>query len=291
MVRYAVLVYATLKRRQQAAALLVALISGGCATTPPPAAPTPAVAKDDEDIHVLKERVSRLERRLAEADAKIALLSAQRSQSSRPPQRSVSMGDLGPRELIVDDNSRDEASLGARSIDLGPKKRAQEPEPQPYAEDLDNDGNDDAITIKMSGDGPATVTAGGPPAGASVEETYAWGQSRLKEGGLLEAIAAFEEITERYPLHDLADNAMYWIGYAHQQRSDHKLAVDVWQRLPMKYPKSPKIPDALFGMAISHEAIGEPAVSEMLYEQLVNRYPKAEKVRDARKALQRLRPK
>jgi TolA-binding protein len=113
----------------------------------------------------------------------------------------------------------------------------------------------------------------------------------LKEGRALEAIAALEDILEKNGAHNLADNAMYWIGWAHAQRGDHKLAVDTWQRLPLRYPRSAKVADALFGMAASHEALGEPAVAETLYEQLVAQHPKAEKVRDAKKALARLRPR
>jgi TolA-binding protein len=222
-----------------------------------------------EDASALKERVARLERRLADVDAKLGLLLAQRAARHRPT--SITQGSvdqLGPRELIVD-TPREEASLGARAIDL-PRRQPASEEPEP---DVDS------------------TAPAGAPSGASVEDTYQWAQGRLREGRYLEAIAVLEDIVERSPSHELADNAVYWIGWAHARRDDHQLAVDVWQRLPLRFPHSDKVPDALFGMAESHESLGEPAVAETLYEQLVAQHPKAEKVRDARKALARLRPR
>ncbi len=131
----------------------------------------------------------------------------------------------------------------------------------------------------------------GTSSGLPVKERYDEAMAEMKAGRTLEAIAVFEDIAARHPKHDLADNAVYWTGFCHQTRGDHKLAIDVWQKLPMKYPRSAKIPDALFGMAVSEEALGEPAVAETLYAQIVSRYPRAEKVREARKALERLRPR
>lgn len=277
----------------------------GCATAPVAAPQHAASARPEEDVDVLKERVARVERRLADVDAKLGLLLAQKTpRAPRTPTSissdDVAMRDLGPRDLILEEPPREEASLGARaggrSVDLGPRPRQSMDEIEPALEsrrdsvvDAASDG-DEAVVIRMTGDGAASVGAA-PPDGAGPEQLYQWAQDRLKAGQLLEAISAFEELEKRHAGHDLADNAAYWIGWAHQSRGDHRLALQVWERLPLKYPKSAKVADALFGMAVSHEAIGEPAVAETLYEQLVRRFPKAEKVRDANRALSRLRPR
>ena len=283
--------------------LLALAIASGCATPGPSPAPPPAaaVARDD-DAAALKERVSRLERRVADVDAKLGLLLAQRAQP-RPP-ASVTHGAPEPvgDARLGDAGRREEASLGAKAIDLGTKRSPYEEALAPALEPPDEPDDGPPVVIKLDGSSPrAGVTDAAPVAdvrptsdaleGASVEEQYRAAQARLKAGRDLEAIAAFEEILEREPRHRLADNAMYWIGWAHEQRGDHKLAVEVWQKLPVRYPRSAKVPDALFGMAQAKEALGEPAVAETLYTQLIVQYPKAEKVRDARRALQRLRPK
>lgn len=274
------------------------LACASCATTPPPVpASFAAAAAGDDDVGALKERVGRLERRLADVDAKLGLLLAQRAAPRRPA--SITQGSidqLGPRDLIVDEPRpgafAEEASLGARAIDL--PRRRQPVEEEPVAEAGGEDDGSAPVLIQLHGSPGAPDAAAppaGPPAGASPDESYAWAQARLREGRHLEAIASLEDIVQRNPNHDLADNSVYWIGWAHAQRGDNKLAVDVWQRLPLRFPHSPKVPDALFGMAVAHEGMGEPAVAETLYEQLVSQYPRAEKVRDAKKALARLRPR
>lgn len=300
----------------KAALAALALSAGfGCATTAEGTGGVAArashgggapIVSPDDDVVALKERVTRLERRLADVDAKLGLLLAQRT-SARPPASNRGVPDLGPRDLIIDEPSQ-EASLGARpglsSMDLATRRSTYDDGAIEPEEIVDfSPGRDDGapVVIKLHGAPEAAVLGdassihdealAGPPPGSTVEESYAWSQARLKEGRHLEAIAALEEIVARSGAHTLADNAMYWIGWAHAQRGDHKLAVDVWQRLPMRFPKSAKVPDALFGMALSHEAMGEPAVAETLYEQLVSQYPRAEKVKEARSALRRLRPR
>jgi tol-pal system protein YbgF len=264
---------------------------------------------DGEEVDILRERVTRLERRLSDVDAKLGLLLAQRSSPSAPSRGAVARG----RDPSLDapgyrQQPREEASLGAHTIDLGPRARPGDEDAAPqYVEDAPSGGRDDQpVVIKIDGrgdprsadmsgrgtDGDRAQISSGPQLsmGASVDEVYQYGMQRLKAKAYLEAIAAFEDIVERAPQHDLADNAMYWTGQCHAERGDHRVALDVWQRLPVRYPKSPKVPDALYGMAQSHEAVGEPALAETLYLELVTHYPKAEKVRDAQKALKRLRP-
>lgn len=273
-----------------------------CATAAPqPPAPASAARPDDE-VDALKERLARVERRLADVDARLGLLLAQRAAKAPRAPTSVSTDeavtrDLGPTDLIVEDSPREEASLGARaagrSVDLGQRPRSGsvdvEPEPTGGAVEAASDAAD-AVVIRMSGDGAPSISES-PPEGAGPDELYTWGQARLKAGRTIEAITAFEEVEQRHPGHELADNAAYWIGWSHQSRGDHRLALQVWERLPLRYPKSAKVPDAMFGMAVSREALGEPAVAETLYEQLVRRFPKAEKVREAKQALVRLRPR
>ena len=271
----------------------LALAVASCATAPPLPVFTAETASSDEEVGVVKDRLARVERRLADVDAKLGLLLAQRASPRRPSSITHgSLDQLGPRELILDAPRAvpysEEASLGARSIDL-PRARKHVVEEEPPPEPATDDEGEAPVVIEMQGSAVAAPV--GPAIGASPDEAYSWAQTRMREGSYLEAIAALEDIVERHAGHDLCDNAVYWIGWAHAQRSDHKLAIDVWQRLPLGFPSSPKVPDALFGMAVAHEAMGEPAVAETLYEQLVAQYPKAEKVRDARKALGRLRPR
>jgi tol-pal system protein YbgF len=284
------------------------LLSPGCAT---PAATTssattaktttPATASDPEVV-VLRERVGRLEKRLADLDAKLSLLLARAdtgpATTTAPPPPRVVRAPERPAPARVDDGftsidierspHRADAFADADIVELPPAGSERS------ASDGDDGGT---VVVKMRGDAAPIVEHGGgsgddDPLGAlrSAKDLYAWGQARLKEARYVEAVAAFEDVVGRFPKDDLADNSLYWIGFCHQARGEHRLAIAEWQKLPARFPRSPKIPDALFGMAQSHEALGEPAVAEVLYDEVVASYPKAEKLKEAKKAIARLRP-
>lgn len=247
---------------------------------------------------MLRERVTRLEKRLADVDARLGLLLARgdagssggaplRFDAPRGEQRAVDLMATTPGRQAGDPMASIDIERGARD-DVAGEDGA------PIVEADESDPNEAPVVLRLRGtpDARSSAAAGDDPLSslATADALYAWGQARLKDSRHIEAIAAFEDVVGRFPKDALADNAVYWAGFCHQARNDHRLAIDVWQKLPLRYPRSDKIADALFGMAVSHEALGEPALAEALYDEIVNSYPKAEKNRDARKALLRLRP-
>ncbi len=258
---------------------------------------------------LLRERVARLEKRLVDVDSKLGLLLAR---GSSEPARPALRFDRPREQRPVDLDTIPTDGLASIDIERGRGAAARE-EPvndPPIIDNADSDDDGGTVTIRMNGDERPSVERALEHSGlrgqggqggsededplaamTSAADLYAWGQARFKEGRTTEAVAAFEDVSTRFPGHDLADNALYWIGRCHQQKGDHRLAIDAWQKLPARFPRSPKVPDGLFGMAQSHEALGEPAVAEALYDEVVSSYPKAEKLKDARKALSRLRPR
>ena len=287
-----------------ALSLLAQGLVSACVTAPAIAGPSASTMPAPEpELVMLRERVARLEKRLAETDGKLALLlaraetaplsssaaAAPRVRADRP--RDTVAWDLNPARDSA--STGDSDGEGVRSIDLE-RSRPDEAldddgavlglpgDEAPRVAD-NNDNNDVAVVADDANDDPLGALN-------SAQDLYAWGQARMKENRFIEALAAFEDVLGRFPKHDLADNSLYWIGACHHARGEHRLAIAEWQKLPARFPKSPKVPDALFGMAQSHEAIGEPAVAEVLLDEVVASYPGAEKHPDAKKALGRLRP-
>ena len=248
------------------------------ATTPAPSSPSSPAA----DVAVLRERVTRLERRLADLDGKLSLLLAARPDFSGPAVGASALP-TSPRPPIR-----------AAGLDLSAPPTDDVAIEDFAVEDATSDshGDEDSVVIQMRGDAPALVSS--PPGPVAVDgdarTVYAQAQALLKAGRHEEAVALFEELLRRFPADGYADNAVYWSGFGRQAQRQHRQAIEGWQRLPVRFPRSPKVPDALFGMALSHEALGEPALAEALYDEIVASYPRAEKRRDAQKALKRLRP-
>lgn len=264
-----------------------AMTLAGCVHTPPPV--TSSRPADDRELLLLRERVGRLERRLSDLDAQLALLS---DRIAPPPRDAVSVG--APLEGDYVPVAAPEASGAARRPPWGvrpepalpPGLRSIDLEPRPFTTDdgapaADLSGETDAAPIAAE---PASSMPPGPP-----EDRYAWARARMAEGRYQDAISLFEDILELEPNHGLADNSLYWVGVCQLERGEARLAIQTWQSLPMRYPESAKIPDALFGMATAHEELGEASLAETLYDQLMAQHPKAERWEDARKALTRLR--
>lgn len=297
---------------------LVCALCAGCAHTQSGAEPSGEA--DAREVTVLRERVARLERRLSDLDAQMALLTRKVAET---PRDSVSLGSPGYAPPPVsygtapsapaawtgypssspsyEDERSWQRDPSTRSIDLGPSSPRTSSIDLPPIEPADDDEGDSLAGSSLSSgsvagvisSGGASLGSGGvgsegPPRG-DAQTVYDWAHARRKEGRFLEAIAAFEDVLERHASHHLADNALYWTAQCHLERGEPRLAIDVWRTLPMRFPKSPKMPDSLYGMALAHEELGEPVLAETLYGQLVQQYPKAEKVPEARKALKRLR--
>ena len=288
-------------------------VTPGTSSVNPATTTTTTSAASDPEVVLLRERVTRLEKRLVDVDGKLALLLARiepgpattaapmTPRIARPPERQESpRADDGLASIDIERSPAGDVDVdvdAGRTFELPlTSADAASEGASEGASDGDNTGT---VVLKMHGNAPAIIEGASAVGGGdddplsalrSASDLYAWGQARLKEARYLEAVAAFEDVVGRFPKDDLADNAMYWIGSCHQARGEHRLAIAEWQKLPARFPKSPKIPDALYGMAVGHEALGEPAVAEVLYDEIVASYPKAEKLPDARKAIARLRP-
>jgi TolA-binding protein len=265
------------------------------AMSPPAVVAAPAT---DTEVLVLRERVTRLEKRLADVDARLGLLLARGAGAAvdRAPLRfDAARGEQRAVDLMVDASTRQPGDpLASIDIERGTRADGEGTDEPPIVEVDDAPASDDGepVVLRLRG-APETGDRDGTEAtspATTADALYASGQAWLKESRHLDAIAAFEEIVARFPRDPLADNALYWLAFCHQAGNNHRRAIDVWQKVPLRFPRSDKIADALFGMAVSHEALGEPALAEALYDEVVHSYAKAERARDARKALLRLRP-
>lgn len=283
--------------------LALAVASIGCAHT------EVSDDKSAQENEVLRERVRHLERRVSDLDAQLTLLTDKMETPSRPaiaPERTLDRTratDLAPTSIpaeITHEGDRvEKIGLGMESIDLAPKPRPTASRtPQTQAElwsapaaDVGTMSDAEAMAVLEAEAAARRSTpreADGPPS-AGVNALYDWALARLNAGDYLPAIAAFEDVMERYSEHHLADNALYWTAVAHARGGNPRLAIEVFQSLPMRFPKSPKRADALFETALAYESVGEPKLAQAFYGQMLSQFPQAERRQDARRALARLR--
>jgi tol-pal system protein YbgF len=158
---------------------------------------------------------------------------------------------------------------------------------------------------------PPTTAATTPPPSApraapgsiGPQDIYQAAYIDFSKGGYALAIAGFREFLRRYPDHDLADNAQYWIGEAHfclarghanAGQNDRYVqtleqAVQEFKKVIANYPRGDKAPAALYKEALVLIELKQPAVAQARLQYLIDNFPQAEETPLARERLAALR--
>jgi tol-pal system protein YbgF len=130
--------------------------------------------------------------------------------------------------------------------------------------------------------------AKGKEAEATPEGIYQSGLTAFKAGEMEKAREAFSRIVERYPKHELAVNAQYWIGETFYSEKKYEQAVLAFQEVIKKYPKKDKAPASLLKQAMSFKGLGDVKSARYVLKKLVDDYPKSEDAKKAKELLKEL---
>ena len=149
-----------------------------------------------------------------------------------------------------------------------------------------------------------------PPAGQrpatnalQPQDIYQAAYIDFSKGSYALAMAGFREFLRRYPDHQLAGNAQYWIGesYFSQARAaanagqsdrvaqELESSVQEYRKVLANYPRSEKAPTALYKEALALIDLKQPAVAQQRLEYLVANFPQAEETPLARERLNTLK--
>ena len=105
------------------------------------------------------------------------------------------------------------------------------------------------------------------------DESYDHAYTMLRERRYDEAEKAFKDFLDRYPGHNLAANAKYWLGETYYVRGDFEHAARVFAEGYQQYPKGPKGPDNLLKLGMSLAGLGKKNDACLTYSQLKKEYP------------------
>jgi tol-pal system protein YbgF len=108
----------------------------------------------------------------------------------------------------------------------------------------------------------------------------------VKAGSHSEAVEALHAFLRKYPRHDYADNAQYWLGEAFYAQKDYPKALAEFRNVIETYPRGNKVPDALLKVGYCYQALGQSDKARAVLEQVVNLYPKTEPAALATKRLE-----
>jgi tol-pal system protein YbgF len=149
----------------------------------------------------------------------------------------------------------------------------------------------DGPGFEVAPERPRTPPPAGPaPARAPAEAFEASGRTQARGGGEValyqsandflragstgEAVEAFRAFVKRYPTHELADNAQYWLGECYYHRKDYSTALREFRRVVEKYSRGNKVPDALLKLGFSYLALGSTRPGREALSELVRTYPR-----------------
>lgn len=127
-----------------------------------------------------------------------------------------------------------------------------------------------------------------PPAANADDagESYRAAVELVKAGNHAQAIDGLRAFLRKYPRHDYADNAQYWLGEAFYAQKDYPHALAEFRSVIETYPRGNKVPDALLKVGYCYQALGQSEKARAVLEQVVNLYPKTEPAALATKRLE-----
>ncbi len=110
----------------------------------------------------------------------------------------------------------------------------------------------------------------------------------LRAGRHEEAARQFRDFVKRYPRHDYADNAQYWLGevYYDQKRFDE--AAPEFRAVVQRWPTGNKAPDAMLKLGFTLAAEGKATEARTILRELPSAYPHTEAARLAEERLAQL---
>jgi tol-pal system protein YbgF len=134
----------------------------------------------------------------------------------------------------------------------------------------------------------ALTAAQATVAGGSPEAEYQAAFNLLKDGKYDEASSALQAFVGKYPQHELAPNAMYWLGEAHYVRRDYPAALAAFEGLLKDYPGNRKTPDALLKVGYCEAELKRPGPARAALARVIQEFPDSQAAAEAKARLDRM---
>jgi len=129
---------------------------------------------------------------------------------------------------------------------------------------------------------PAAASSAGP------EADYQASINLLREGRYDEAAAGLQDFLARYRDHELASNALYWLGEAHYVRRDYPAALAAFDGVLRDYPGARKAPDALLKAGYCHHELKRYDRARASLRRVTEEFPGTPAASEATLRLERL---
>ncbi len=141
---------------------------------------------------------------------------------------------------------------------------------------LPGEANDDPVEVSGPADEAPPQASGTKAKLDPTASLYEKGKSLFDQGQIAESRRVFETLHRQYPRHDLADNALYWIGEGYYAQAQWLTSAQAFLRVAKEYPRGNKVPDAMLKMALCYRKLGDDHGADDVLKQLTRLYPGTE---------------
>jgi tol-pal system protein YbgF len=121
------------------------------------------------------------------------------------------------------------------------------------------------------------------------DEIYRMAKQAFDQGDSEAARKKFQELIQRFPNSERADNAQFWIGEIFYREKWYEKAILEYQKVIENYPKGNKVPASLLKQGLAFFNLGDKANSRLILEELIKKYPKSNEAKIAKDKVKDLR--
>lgn len=121
------------------------------------------------------------------------------------------------------------------------------------------------------------------------DEIYRLAKQAFDQGDSDAARKKFQELIEKFPKSERADNAQFWIGEIYYREKWYEKAILEYQKVIENYPKGNKVPASLLKQGLAFLNLGDKTNSRLILEELIKKYPKSNEAKIAKDKVKSLK--
>ena len=133
------------------------------------------------------------------------------------------------------------------------------------------------------------IPAGQTKSQIGEDEIYRMAKQAFDQGDSDAARKKFQELIEKYPRSERADNAQFWIGEIYYREKWYEKAILEYQKVIENYPKGNKVPASLLKQGLAFLNLGDKTNSRLILEELIKKHPKSNEAKIAKDKVKSLK--
>ncbi len=134
----------------------------------------------------------------------------------------------------------------------------------------------------------ASAVAASASSQSAPQSLYKKAYEQFEARSFTEAREQMRAFLAQYPRHELAGNALFWIGETHFNQKRYDSAILAYQDVIEKHPENRKVPAAHLKQAYSFIKLGENVAARGILKTLLERHPDSDVAKFAEKKLKEL---